>query len=123
MFLFSLTLFAESTLHLVLRLRGGLTVTIGIRHFSMPHFDIEIDPQDTVESLKVKIGKHIDQKPCNLLLEAKTGVMKDSHFLSAYQLESNPKVAVTIMLLGKYKWKEDSDRNDEEKVPQDNAGA
>jgi len=86
----------ESTLHLVLRLRGGISITITM--IMGETFTVEVEPSDTIEVVKSKIHaqKGIDPKHQCLISSSKR--LSNEKTLSDYEINEKSPIHLIPLL-------------------------
>jgi ubiquitin C len=88
----------ESTLHLVLRLRGGMQ--IHVKTLSGQTTTIEVDKMDTIESVKDKIHDKQGIAPAEQRLIFNGKQLEDGHTLNDYNVDDSANIHLVLRLRG-----------------------
>jgi len=86
----------ESTLHLVLRLRGGIQICVA--SFIGKFHTLEVDPSNSTDTVKQKIQDKEGIPPCQQRLAFAGKLLEDGRPLSDYDIENESKFSFVIML-------------------------
>lgn len=88
-----------STLHLVLRLRGGMQIFV--KMLTGRCMAIDTEPEDTVDTLRVKISEKLEEMPPNQLRLIFAGKqLEDGRTLQEYSIIKGSTVHLVLRLKG-----------------------
>lgn len=92
----------ESTLHLVLRLRGGNLINFYVKNVQGLDIIIEIDKNATIADLKKEIKKNNNIAVDVQTLYFNSKPLSDQSTLSSYEIEENSTIHLVVRLKGGY---------------------
>mmetsp|Transcript_3959 Transcript_3959/g.6968 ORF Transcript_3959/g.6968 Transcript_3959/m.6968 type:complete len:154 (+) Transcript_3959:85-546(+) len=88
----------ESTLHLVLRLRGGIMVKV--KTLTGKEIEIDVDPTDTIERIKERVEEKEGIPPVQQRLIFGGKQMADDKTVSDYKIEGGSVLHLVLALRG-----------------------